>query len=282
VPPGRVREAGLAAMLGQDSVLRTPAPTILFKAMTDQGMAYEAIFWHASPTSTRCAGMRSAPRSGTRSTAPAFPSRYSAACRPAPTIRPHCGGARRPGRAGAAAADPAPVGALQAFPAEAIDTLVDAHALQLYGRGERVIRQDEAGQSMFVILDGAVDVLLRTTTQRAAIYGLSVGDTFGHMSLMTGAARFATVRATGHLAVAEIGKAALAPILRAHPAAIDLVAEEILRIDASRRRGATPIRRPARGGRRPARIARPAGRPHPWLLPAGGGLSRPRAQPCRG
>jgi CRP-like cAMP-binding protein len=50
---------------------------------------------------------------------------------------------------------------------------------------------------------------------------------------VTGAPRFATVRAVGHVALAEIDHVSLAPLIAAHPEMVDIVAREILRIEAA-------------------------------------------------
>ena len=59
---------------------------------------------------------------------------------------------------------------------------------------------------------------------------LKTGDTFGEMSLLTGAPRNATVVAESDLRLLEIGKDALGPVLQANPA----IAESLSRLMADR------------------------------------------------
>ena len=63
----------------------------------------------------------------------------------------------------------------------------------LFGAGERIVRQGDAGQSMFVVLDGRVRVTLEPSGQEVAV--ISRGAFFGEMSMLTGDPRTATVSA---------------------------------------------------------------------------------------
>ncbi len=236
VPPGKVQAVGVAAMARLTHVLKSRPPMVLFKNVTDQGMAYEAIFWHADPNYyiLRRDEVGSALwYAFNRAGIPFSVQRrlLSPAGDAAPALAPVNLDLERAELSGMLRRS----ALYQAFPTEAIEFLVAQHHRILYGPGELVIRQGEPGASMFVILEGAVDVLLESDGEERRIYGLGVGDTFGHMSLMTGEPRFASVRATSHLVLSEILKASLEPILKAHPDVIDLVAVEIARIDASRR-----------------------------------------------
>ncbi len=235
VPPGRVQAIGVAAMKAQPHVLKTPAPMVLFKNVTEHGMAYEAIFWHDDPNfyilrrdEVGSALWYAYHRAGV---AFAVTRRFLAtpgdAVLPTPPVDME---AYR--RQLSEILHRSPL--YQGFPSDAIDSLVDQQHRKIYGPGERIIRQGEPGSSMFVILEGEVDVLLEDDQgNEQRVYSFGPGDTFGHMSLMTGAPRFATVRALAHLVVAEIDKPALAPLLAAYPDAIDRVAQEIMTLESA-------------------------------------------------
>jgi CRP-like cAMP-binding protein len=83
-----------------------------------------------------------------------------------------------------------------------------------FAEGERVIAQGEAGSALYAIVRGTARVALRGSdgTERD-VAALKRGDVFGEMSLLTGDPRTASVYATSHLSVAEVGKEALAPVL---------------------------------------------------------------------
>jgi potassium efflux system protein len=235
VPPGRVQAIGVAAMKVLPHVLKSPAPMVLFKNVTEHGMAYEAIFWHDDPNvyilrrdEVGSALWYAYQRAGI---AFAVNRRFLAtpgdATPPTPPVdmeeyRRQLGEILRR----------SPL--YQGFPSDAIDTLVDRQHREIYGPGERIMRQGEPGSSMFVILEGQVDVLLEDEQGvEARVYSFGPGDTFGHMSLMTGAPRLSTVRALSHLVVAEIGKSDIAPLLEAYPDAIDRVAKEIMALESA-------------------------------------------------
>lgn len=72
----------------------------------------------------------------------------------------------------------------------------------MFAAGEAVVRQGEAGSSMFVVLRGRVRVVLEPSGQEVAV--IEPGGFFGEMSMLTGDPRTATVRATSDVRVLEI------------------------------------------------------------------------------
>ena len=71
-----------------------------------------------------------------------------------------------------------------------------------FGAGERVVKQGDAGQSMFVVLEGQVRVTLEPSGQQVAT--ITAGGFFGEMSMLTGDPRSATVSALGDATLLEI------------------------------------------------------------------------------
>ena len=80
--------------------------------------------------------------------------------------------------------------------------LAEACPEHLFGAGERIVRQGDAGQSMFVVLDGRVRVTLEPSGQEVAV--TSRGGFFGEMSMLTGDPRTATVSALDDALLLEI------------------------------------------------------------------------------
>jgi small-conductance mechanosensitive channel len=91
----------------------------------------------------------------------------------------------------------------------------------VYGDGEVIVREGDAGTSMFVIADGEVAVTIGAGHEVARI---GAGGFFGEMSLLTGDPRSATVAARRDCRVLEIGAAVFKEYIRTHQDAIDTIA----------------------------------------------------------
>lgn len=99
--------------------------------------------------------------------------------------------------------------------------LVAAAPLRLFGAGETLVRQGEAGHSAFVVVEGRVRVSLDPGDIELAL--LDRGAYFGEMSLLTGDPRTASVRAVGDCTVLEITSDAFRGIILQHPALVDRI-----------------------------------------------------------
>jgi CRP-like cAMP-binding protein len=96
--------------------------------------------------------------------------------------------------------------------------LVKTGKLQLFGPREPIITRGDTGESMFVILEGAVEVIGKTADgPRVVLATLGKGECFGEMSLVTGDPRNATVRAQGDILVLEIRKNDFSPLMTQNP-----------------------------------------------------------------
>jgi CRP-like cAMP-binding protein len=113
------------------------------------------------------------------------------------------------------------------------------------GPMEGLIVQGQRGESLFVIAEGTLEVIVRRPDGRDwPIETLSIGAVVGEMSLLTGEPRAATVRAT----VYEIGRRQYEPLLRARPQLLDelsALVEQRLRA-GSRRLSAYDVERDRR------------------------------------
>lgn len=91
------------------------------------------------------------------------------------------------------------------FPAGALEELLASTNVRLFSEGETVCREGDPGHSMFLLVDGSVDV---TTADQAGrplpLATLSEGEFFGEVALLKGRPRTATVSARSQATVLEI------------------------------------------------------------------------------
>ena len=112
------------------------------------------------------------------------------------------------------------------------DALAPRLVRRAFKAGEAMVRQGDAGDSLFLIVEGNLSAMFSTGGKPAREAGkLGPGDCFGEMSLLTGAPRSATVLARSPGVAFELAKDDVAPILKARPA---IAAEhpELERVDA--------------------------------------------------
>lgn len=95
----------------------------------------------------------------------------------------------------------------------------------LLGPTERLVVQDSGGDSLFIVADGEVEILLRRHDgEDVFVETMGRGAVVGEMSLLTGQRRSATVRSVDAALVLEIGYRQYQPLLRAHPEWLDELA----------------------------------------------------------
>ncbi len=134
--------------------------------------------------------------------------------------------------------------------------LTDAERLALAGRcrpgifgaGETIVRQGEAGHSLFLIESGRVGIFVdQNGRDRTRVGELGPGAFFGERSLLTGEGRSATVSALADTAVLELDKDSFKAILQARPEMAEYLAtvlETRGRERAEKSAGAGPSARP--------------------------------------
>jgi small-conductance mechanosensitive channel/CRP-like cAMP-binding protein len=117
---------------------------------------------------------------------------------------------------------------------EPVDKQMIADAMEkvTFAANESIIRQGQAGDSMFFIRQGSVRILLAGEDMEHEVTALREGEYFGEMALLTGETRTATVRAVDDVEVYVLRKEQFRNVLLANRA----IAEEISRLIADRRR----------------------------------------------
>jgi CRP-like cAMP-binding protein len=84
--------------------------------------------------------------------------------------------------------------------------------------GSEIIREDEPGDFMLLLIEGGVEIMRRDTTGVPARIGnAGPGKTLGEMSLIDGEPRFASCIATSELVFAVLDRARLTHLIAAEP-----------------------------------------------------------------
>jgi CRP-like cAMP-binding protein len=113
---------------------------------------------------------------------------------------------------------------------------------RLFGDGEVIVREGEAGQTMFVVREGCVAITVGPDARLVAV--TEKGGYFGEMSLLTGDPRTATVTARGDATVLEIDADVFRAYVHSHPAVVDQLAAAAAQrrqeLDASRASASAP------------------------------------------
>lgn len=94
------------------------------------------------------------------------------------------------------------------------DVIARSVVKHVYAPGELIFRRGDAGDSMFIINRGRVEVQLPTTNgnlQRVAV--LESGNFFGEMALLTGEPRTADINALTEVEILEVRKSAIKQLL---------------------------------------------------------------------
>jgi CRP-like cAMP-binding protein len=107
-----------------------------------------------------------------------------------------------------------------------IAELADGSRERLYATGEVVVRQNEPGDSMFVLHNGEVRVTLDPGGQEVARIGS--GGFFGEMSLLTGDPRTATVSTTRDSVLIEIPAESFRRVALQDPAVLDAISTAVV------------------------------------------------------
>ncbi len=103
---------------------------------------------------------------------------------------------------------------LATLDAKQIEVLAQAARWESYLVGERVVRQGEPGEVLYVIVSGKAEVRLEQEGMSSTVTMLGNGQFFGEMSLLTGEPRSATVLAATELLLIAVGKEALMQVVQ--------------------------------------------------------------------
>ncbi|MFB3903365.1 MAG: cyclic nucleotide-binding domain-containing protein [Acidobacteriota bacterium] len=94
-----------------------------------------------------------------------------------------------------------------------------------FAAGETIIRQADAGDSMFFVKSGSVKVILESGGERHEVTRLTEGDFFGEMALLTGEPRTATVVAACDVEAFVLSKEPFREVLQQNPAIAEKISQ---------------------------------------------------------
>lgn len=105
------------------------------------------------------------------------------------------------------------------------EVLLRGSRLLSFGPGEAVVREGEAGDSLYGLIHGVVDVTKTLEGDRQQpIRQLRTGEVFGEMTLFLDIPRTATVRAVCECQLLEVQRSVIRQLLEANPALLEAMA----------------------------------------------------------
>lgn len=111
---------------------------------------------------------------------------------------------------------------------EELRVLLQGVRLLKFGLGETIVREGDAGDSLYIIRSGEVEVVARANgAQEVHIRNLKRPAFFGEMALMTGEPRNATIRACTDAELLELSREGFVELFRTHPSSATTMSEII-------------------------------------------------------
>ncbi|EDN68805.1 MscS Mechanosensitive ion channel [Beggiatoa sp. PS] len=99
-----------------------------------------------------------------------------------------------------------------------------------FNPGDTIVQQGDAGDSLFIIVEGVVSVLVQTDDGRTKeVARLGAGNFFGEMALLTGEERMATVKALVDTYLFELTKADIRPLIAQQREVSELISQILTR-----------------------------------------------------
>lgn len=227
-PPERVAAILTTAMKAVPNLLADPEPYVIIEEFADNGVPYSMYFhvpdYPDAPFITHQVAINALRFLDQAGFAPAYPRREIFDGHEARAAR---GIERRIDIAAILRRVPL----FDSFGPEEIGELAGGVALLQWKPGAIVVREGDEGKSLFVVVSGLLDVFKQMEGGEQRKVGLlAPGQVFGEWSLLTGAARSATVTAAVDTGLIEIDKERLEPILTRYPETL----AELSRIEAER------------------------------------------------
>jgi len=102
--------------------------------------------------------------------------------------------------------------------------IANAMERKKYGAQEFIVTQDEEGDSLFIVEEGLVDILLKDAEgTNTWVAHIQPSGFFGEMALLTGEPRAASAQAATEVICYEISKEILTPIFQESPELLEKI-----------------------------------------------------------
>jgi len=237
-PPNRVKAVVLEALKDATYVLATPAPAVLVSSFGESSVNYRVEFWIGDPSlddEARDEVLSEIYYALRRANLEIpYPIRVEYQRESVPVALVPAERRRE---------EIARVDIFSPLSAEAKVRLADASSERLFGSGQTIVWEGQAGESMFVVVSGRVRVTLGNRANEVATIG--PGGYFGEMSLLTGDPRTATVSAIDDCLLLEITADDFRTIVLADPLVVEriglAVAESGMGLERSRNEAAAAV-----------------------------------------
>ena len=100
--------------------------------------------------------------------------------------------------------------------------------MHTYGNGETIVTENECGDSLFLVVNGRVQILKKSEDgQPINITELSPGDIFGEMTLFTGEPRSASAKCLSNVDALEVNRETLATLMAQEPSLLQKMGQLI-------------------------------------------------------
>jgi len=221
VPPNLVKRVAVETCAAIPSILKEPAPDVLLTQYADSSINYSCRFWiddfsRSDPIIDEFATLLYYRLKRAHLNIP-FPIRDIRITQPVAEDQVEADGSRL-----AFVEKAGLFRNLEMADKEAIARIM--HPVT-FAAGETIIRQADAGDSMFFVKNGCVRVVLESNGERHEVTQLTDGDFFGEMALLTGEPRSATVMAVCDVEAYVLSKEPFREVLQQNPAIVEKISE---------------------------------------------------------
>jgi len=223
MPPEEARSLLLAVLAEDSLVLDVPAPQVRLQSLAESSITYLLKFWLIDPQQRNQAldTVQTKVWYAVQRAGWSFPFPHRQVVDT--PLRPSFPPPREAVLAGLRLSH-----LFEVLSGDELSFLADRARLRVFAPGEAAVCQGEPGASLYFVLQGVMTVEVDGET----VAELDKGRMFGEMSLLTGAARSATVRAVSEARLAEVLKEDLACLLEQNDRLLERLSQALERHQA--------------------------------------------------